>query len=202
MNVRPYDQKQNFLFLPNLKDFLPENHEAHVINDVIERFDLAAFYHKIPNVGNPSFHPKLLIKIIFYGLFEGVTSSRILAKKCSSDVGYMFLAAMQKPDFRTICKFHINNIDGLIDLFSQIVMICKDLGLVGLEHISIDGSKFKANASPANLYDKDRAKKHLDKIKHEIKKRLEEMAQQDKLEDSVYGENASGYEMPEELRDL
>ncbi len=202
MNVRPYDQKQNFLFPPNLKDFLPENHEAHVINDVIERFDLTAFYNLIPKVGNPSFHPKLMIKIIFYGLVEGITSSRVLAKKCGSDVGYMFLAAMLKPDFRTICKFRINNIDGLIDLFAQIVMICKDLGLVGLEHISIDGSKFKANASAANLYDNDRARKHIEKIKYEIKKKLEEMAQQDKLEDGVYGENVSGYEMPEELRDL
>ncbi len=202
MNVRSYDQKQKFLLPPSLNDFLQDGHEAHVVNDIVEKLDLTVFYDKVPCVGNPGFHPKLMIKILFYGLVEGITSSRILARKCGSDVGYMFLAAMQKPDFRTICKFRVNNIDSLTGLFAQIVMICKDMGLVGMDHISIDGSKFKANASAANLYDKDRAQRHMDKIKQEIKKRLEEMNQQDKLEDLEYGKDVSSYEMPEELRDL
>ena len=202
MNIRSYNQNQKFLFPPSLNDLLPDNHETHVINDVVEKLDLTSFYNKVPDVGNPSFHPKLMIKIIFYGLVQGITSSRVLARKCGSDVAYMFLAAMQKPDFRTICKFRVNNIDGLIELFAQVIMICKDLGLVGMEHISVDGSKFKANASAANLYDKKRAGRHLVKIEQEIKQRLEEMEQQDKLEDQEYGEDISGYEMPEELRDL
>jgi transposase len=202
MNVRSYDQKQKFLLPPSLNDFLPDSHEAHVINDVVETLDLTSFYNKIPDVGNPSFHPKLMIKLLFYGLVEGITSSRVLARKCGSDVAYMFLAALQKPDFRTICKFRVNNINGLIGLFAQITMICKDMGLVSMEHISVDGSKFKANASAVNLYDKDRAGKHLADIEQEIKQRLEEMARQDKLEDQEYGENVSGYEMPEELKNL
>lgn len=110
MNIRSYNQNQKFLFPPALHDFLPDSHEAHVINDVVEKLNLVSFYDKIPNVGNPSFHPKLMIKILFYGMVEGITSSRVLARKCGSDVAYMYLAAMQRPDFRTICKFRTKHI--------------------------------------------------------------------------------------------
>ena len=107
MNLRPYNQNQLFLFPPRLRDFVPEDHECHIINDVVEKFDLTGFYRCVPEVGNPSYHPKLMIKTLFYALCNGLTSSREISKRCVTDTAYMYLAAMQKPNFRTVSKFRV-----------------------------------------------------------------------------------------------
>jgi len=200
MNVRPYDQKQKLLLPNDVRDFLSPAHEIHLVNDIIERFDLSSFYEAIPEVGNPSYHPKLMIKILFYGLVQGITSSRLLARKCCSDVAYMYLAAMQKPDFRTISKFRIRHLASISQLFAQVVATCQDMGLVSMDHIAIDGTRLKANASASELFDRERAVRHHDRLKDEIRKRLDHMGAQDALEDQLYGEDSSGYEAPPELR--
>jgi transposase len=175
MNVRPYDQNQKLLLPHDLRDFLPPEHEVHMINDIIERFDLSCFYEAIPEVGNPSYHPRLMIKILFYGVVQGITSSRVVARKCCLDVAYMYLAAMQKPDFRTISKFRIRHLLRILSLFAQIVTICQDMGLVSMDHIAIDGTRLKANASASELFDRERARRHQDRLKDEIRQRLEHM---------------------------
>jgi transposase len=199
MNTKPYNQKQQFLFPPRLQDFVPQEHDSHVINDIVEKLNFENFYDRVPDVGNPSYHPKLMIKIIFYGLSNGLTSSREIAKRCCTDTAYMFLAAMQSPNFRTISKFRLKYCDEIGDLFVQIVQLCHELGLISLKHISIDGTKIKANASASQLYDVERAKKEQKKLKEVISKKLEEMEAQDEAEDEVYGQNNSGYQLPEDI---
>lgn len=200
MNVRPYNQKQQFLFPPRLQDFVPENHECHIINDVVEKFELKSFYRRIPEVGNPSFHPKLMIKVLFYALCNGLTSSREISKRCTTDTAYMYLAAMQKPNFRTISKFRVKYMEEIAELFVQIIQLCDELGLVSLSHIAIDGTKIKANASSNNLYDKKRAENEQEKLKKHLADKLEEMNVQDLAENEIYGEDNSGYELPDDLK--
>jgi len=201
MNIRPYNQKQQFLFPPRLQDFVPQDHESIVINDIVEKFSLEDFYRRIPEVGNPSYHPKLMVKIIFYALSNGLTSSREIAKRCCTDTAYMFLAAMQQPNFRTISKFRLKYADEIANLFVQIILLCQQLGLISMEHISIDGTKIKANASGSQLYDMERAENERKRLKEAISTKLEEMNAQDIADDEIYGPENSGYQLPDDIKD-
>jgi len=135
-----------------------------------------------------------MLKIIFYAYAKGLFSSRKIAEAVKENLPFIFLAAWQKPDFRTISDFRKNNIKELDILFAQIVQLCKQLGMVKLGHVAIDGTKIKANASDARTYDSDR-------IEKEIKRWLEQAEAIDQQEDRLYGPDKTGNEIPEDIRD-
>jgi len=89
----------------------------------------------------------MMLKILFYGYAMGERSSRVIAHRLKSDVAYMYLSALQQPDFRTTNRFRKDNIDILKGLFVQIVRLCIEMGMVSVGTIAIDGTKLKANAS-------------------------------------------------------
>jgi transposase len=189
MNVRDYNQDQGILFPPHLREFLPDVHQAVVINDVVETLDLSCLYQKVSPEGNPAYHPKMMLKILIYGYANGIFSSRRLQKALGESIAFIYLAAWQKPDFRTISDFRKNNLAELQDLFGQVVDMCTRLGMVSLGHIAIDGSKFKANASDKRTYDKKRISKAIDKL-------LKQADKEDSREDRLFGSGSGGDEIP------
>ena len=193
MNVREYNQRQTLLFPPQLKDFLPDDHPAMIINDIVETLDLSCLYRKIPSEGNPSYHPKLMLKILVYAYANGIFSSRKIQTAVQESVAFIFLAAWQHPDFRTISDFRKNNLAEFKTLFKQVVTMCKRLGMVSLGHVAIDGSKFKANASDKKTYDKKRIKDAIDKM-------FEQADQVDRQEDRIFGPENDGNQVPKEVR--
>ena len=108
----------------------------------------------------------------------------------------MYLSGMQKPDFRTISDFRLNKRKYIENCFEQVLMICKELGLFSLGHISIDGSKIKANASKKTTKNQE----ELNRCENEVKKILDQAEEIDEQEDEKYGKEKSGYAMPEELK--
>src|SRR5450759_4379036 len=138
-------------------------------------------------------HPRLLIKILLYGYMINIRSSREIHKMTHTDTAVMYLAAMQHPDFRTICRFRSSHLDSIKDVFSQVVTVCKEMGMLGVGKISLDGTKIKANASVKQSKDADALDKEIDKI-------LKESIEIDKAEDEMYGDSTP-YEMPKELVD-
>lgn len=193
-NVKPYCQKQSLLFPPNLLDFIEHDDLCMVIDDVVNTLDLSCLYRKVPKQGNTSYHPKMMLKVLFYAYASSVFSSRNIDKALGENLSLIYLAAWQRPDFRTINNFRHNNLKELGDLFVQIVCLCKKLKMVDLGHISIDGSKFKANAADRQTYNQSR-------IEKEVKSLLEKAARKDEEEDALYGPDNSGNELPEEIRD-
>ena len=193
MNVREYDQHQTLLFPPHLKDFLSDDHPAMIINDIIETLDLSCLYRKVPSEGNPSYHPKMMLKILVYAYANGMFSSRKIQAAVQESVAFIFLAAWQQPDFRTISDFRKNNLDDFRALFNQVVTMCKRLGMVSLGHVAIDGSKFKANASDKKTYDKKRINDAIDKL-------LEQADQIDRQEDCIFGPENDDNQVPEQVR--
>jgi transposase len=193
MNVRDYNQDQGILFPPHLREFLPDVHQAVVINDVVETLDLSCLYQKVSPEGNPAYHPKMMLKILIYGYANGIFSSRRLQKALGESIAFIYLAAWQKPDFRTISDFRKNNLAELQDLFGQVVDMCTRLGMVSLGHIAIDGSKFKANASDKRTYDKKRISKAIDKL-------LKQADKEDSREDRLFGSGSGGDEIPVEIQ--
>ena len=156
MNVKDYDQNQNLLFPPHLRDFIPNDHEAVVINDIIETMDLNCFYKKLSKEGSQAYHPKMMFKILAYAYANGIFSSRKIHKALHESVAFIYLAAWQKPDFRTINDFRKNNLTEFHMLLNQLIHMCDRLGMISLGHLAVDGSKFKANASDRKTYDKKR----------------------------------------------
>ena len=187
-----YDQKQQFLLPLNLEEFVPEDHISRIINDLIDLVDINAIESTYSEEGCPAYHPRILLKILFYGYLINIRSSRKINHMTQTDTAFMYLAAMQKPDFHTICRFRSTHLDAIKEIFSQVVTYCKEMGLIG-SSISIDGTKVKANASPRQSKSSDAIEKEIDKI-------LRESIETDELEDEIYGDSTP-YRMPEELVD-
>ncbi len=158
-NVRPYNQDQMQLFPPSVQSLIESDALCMVVNDVVKTLDLSCLYEKLSTEGNPAYHPAMMLKIYFYAYARGVFSSRRIAQALKENIAFIFLAAWQKPNFRTISDFRKNNLKELGLLFAQIVQLCRQLGMVKLGHIAIDGTKIKANASEANTYDRERIEK-------------------------------------------
>ncbi|AKB34596.1 Mobile element protein [Methanosarcina siciliae C2J] len=187
-----YDQKQQFLLPFNLEEFVPENHIARVLNDIIDVIDINSIESTYSEEGCPAYHPRLLLKILLYGYLINIRSSRKIEQMTQTDTAFMYLAAMQKPDFHTICRFRSTHLGPIKEIFSQVVTFCKEMDLIG-SSISIDGTKVKANASPRQSKSSDALEKEIDKI-------LKESIETDKHEDEIYGDSTP-YQIPEELVD-
>jgi transposase len=200
LNVRSYNNKDKLLFPASIGDYLPKNHLAWVIDEVVEQLDLGSLYKKVPPVGNPSYHPKMMLKILFYGYATSNFSSRKIAKGLDTDVAFIFLSGMQKPDFRTISDFRKNNLEEISNLFVQIVRLCKKLGLVGLGHISLDSTMIKANASREKALNREELILEEQAINKKIKELLDSAQRIDDEEDKLFGKDKRGDEIPRELR--
>ncbi|MBW2741601.1 MAG: IS1182 family transposase [Deltaproteobacteria bacterium] len=197
---KKYDQKQQFLLPLRLERFVPENHIARILNDVIEAVDTTAIESTYSEDGSPAYHPRLMLKILLYGYMINIRSSRNIQKMTCTDTAFMYLAAMQQPDFRTICRFRASHLDSIKDVFAQVVIVCKDMGMLGAGKVSIDGTKIKASASVRQSKDVDALDKEINKIRNEIDKILEESIEIDEEEDEKYGDSTP-YQMPEEFVD-
>lgn len=190
---KKYDQKQCFLLPLSLDDFVPPGSPARTVSEVVDLLDLSAFEAEYSVLGQHAYDPRMMLKILFYSYFNGVTSSRAIADKLCSDTVYMYLSGMQHPDFRTLCRFRTMHKEGMELVFKQIVQFCMDLGMVGLGNVCFDGTKIKANASRKKTKD-------MKAVEKEIKKLLDESVEVDEVEDRVYGEGTP-FEMPPDLRD-
>ena len=190
---KKYDQKQQLLFPPSLDDFVPMDHVARTIDSIVERLDLSCIISRYSEEGQPAYHPRLMLKVLFYAYSQGITSSRMIEDCLRRDAVFMFLAAMQKPDYRTVCLFRTKYLDCVVLLFRQILQVCMEMDMVGLVNVSIDGTKIKANASRKRSKDKDQ-------IDREIKRWMEAAERVDDEEDDLYGDG-SPFKLPRELVD-
>jgi transposase len=195
---KPVNNEQLYLLPPSVEDFIPAGHLARVINDVVETIDVKAIETKYSSLGQKSYHPHLLLKLLFYGYSTGIRSGRKIASACEQDTAFMYLAAMYKPDFRTINDFRKNNIEFIEQSFVHIVQLCKGLGMCKAGMIILDGTKLKANASAEKTKSKEKYEQWLERIDTDIKIILDEAAQTDEAEDKEYGDSR-GDELPKGL---
>ena len=87
-NVKPYNQDQMDLFPPSVKSLIDEDHLCNIINDVVDMLDLSALFKKLPREGNPSYHPAMMVKILFYAYAKGLFGSRKIAAALKEDLGF------------------------------------------------------------------------------------------------------------------
>jgi transposase len=134
---------------------VPENHQARIINDVVDTMDLSPLLPGYEGGGAPAHHSAMMLKVA-YVYSRHIYSSQNTTQELKTDTAFMFLSALQSPDFRTICLFRAEHADVLPDLYVKVVRLCAPLGMVGLRHIAFDGTKLKANASVRHTRDRDR----------------------------------------------
>ena len=145
----PYLPDQDFLLPPSLKEWLPEGHLAYFVNDTVDSLDLVAFHARYAagGAGNQPFDPAMMVKVLIYSYATGVFSSRKIARKLHEDVAFRVLAAANYPAHRTIRDFRAFHLKELGELFVQVVRLAREMGLVKLGTVAVDGTKVKANAS-------------------------------------------------------
>ena len=199
---KPYDLDQPYLLPPDLRSWLPEGHLALFVSDVVDELDLSAIldeYERGDGRGYPPYHPVMMVKLLVYGYCTGKTSSRKLEKATWEEVPYRVLSGNQQPDHDSLADFRQRHLKALAALFLQILKLCQEAGLVKLGHVSVDGSKVKANASKHKAMSYQRMSETEERLVKEVAALLAEAEAVDKAEDAQYGKGKRGDELPDEL---
>ena len=180
----PYLPDQDFLLPPTMREWLPEGHLAYFISDTVDSLDLAAFHARYAKDGprNQPFHPAMMVKLLIYGYATGVFSSRKLARKLHEDVAFRVLSAGNFPAHRTLSDFRAFHLKELGDLFVQVVRLAREMGLVKLGTIAVDGTKIKANASRHKAMSYERMLKAEAELRAQIKALLDRAKAADEAE--------------------
>jgi len=198
---RPYEPDQIFLMPASLREWLPGNHLAYFVSDVVGQLDLSAITARYAREerGYPPYHPAMMVKVLLYAYCTGVASSRKIEKHLCEDIAFRVLAANNTPDFRTISDFRKDHLKALAGLFLQVLRLCQKTGLVKLGHVALDGTKVKANASKHKAMSYKRMKEEESRLESEVMELLKKAEVVDEEEDQRYGKNKRGDELPKEL---
>lgn len=195
------DRKQMLLLPPCLLDWLPEGHLARFLIDMVEQLDLSAVYNTYGDKrGQPPYDPAMMVCLLLYAYCVGVPSSRKIEKKTHEDIAFRVIAANRHPDHDSICDFRKRHLKALAALFVQILRLCQEAGMVRLGHVSLDGTKVKANASKHKAMSYERMKKSKEELEKEIEELLTKAEAVDEAEDKKYGKGKKGLDLPEELQ--
>src|ERR1035437_8755360 len=198
----PDDVNQSLLSPPSLHDLLPEGHFARFLVDVVSALDLSAIYASYEakdGRGQSAYAPAMMVRVLLYGYATGVYSSRRMEAKTYDDVAFRYLSADAHPDHDTLAEFRKRHLEALAGLFTQALLLCEKAGLVKLGHVSIDGTKIKANASKHKAMSYARMGETEQRLKAEIEALLKQAEDVDAAEDAQYGKGKRGDELPEEL---
>ena len=197
---RPYEPDQLLLLPPSLQEWIPDGHLSRFIHDLVDTLDLSAIEDTYREErGYPPYHPRMMLKVLLYAYATGVYSSRRIAEKLTDSVALRFLAAGNAPDFRTISEFRKRHGVALNGLFDQVLLLCREAGLVKLGRVAVDGTKVKANASKHKAMSYGRMKQKETETRRIVRALLARADAADREEDARYGPDKSGYELPAEL---
>ena len=196
---RSYDQNQPFLLPPSLHDFVDERHPAHLVNDLVDQLDLSALEERYGNLGQPAYHPRLMLKVILYGFTVGIFSSRKLERACQENLAFKYVAGMETPVFRTFIEFRGRHRDDMKAVFVQTAKLARALGLARLGAVALDGSKVDADTSKHKAMSYGRMQEEEAKLQAEIEQLLKAAEATDEQEDQEHGPDSDGYRVSEEL---
>jgi len=170
-------------FLDYIETVIPKDHLCRLVKEVVFSLDTEAIEANYSFLGQRTYHPKLLLSVLFYGYATGVRSSRKIKEKCLSDHFYIYLMQCYTPDHRTISDFRKDNLKEIERYFVDIVRIFSKLGYTSVGKIYLDGTKIKGNASAKRTKDRAGFEKWLSEIEEEIAAVLKEAETIDNQED-------------------
>ena len=182
---------QVLLMPPSLRDWLPSEHLAWTVLEAVAEMNLSSFYgaYRDDGHGRPAYDPSMMVALLLYAYARGNRSSRGIERECQEDIAYRVIAANLVPDHSTIAEFRKRHEGALAELFTEVLSLCKEAGLVSVGAIAVDGTKVHANASNHSNFDYGQI----------ARKILAEADRIDREEDELYGDGR-GDELPEQLR--
>lgn len=186
-------REQQLLFPPSIQDWLPEKHLARFVVDIVSQLDLRPLAEAYAGKGLKAYHPEILLSLLFYGYATGVFSSRKIEKETYDSVAFRFISANTHPDHDTIASFRKRFLEQLKPLFVHILMLAREMGLLKLGKVSLDGTKVKANASKHHALSWG----HACKLEQQLRDEVEELIRLAEQADST--EMPDGMDIPEEL---
>ena len=180
------DLDQSLLMPPSLHDWLPENHLARFVADLVDTLDLSAFYRSYEEKdgrGQAAYPPVMMVRLFIYGYCTGVVSSRQIEKRTYEDVAFRYLSADSHPDHSTVSEFRKRHLGALAGLFVQALRLCQKAGLVKLGHVAVAGSKVQGNASKHKAMSYGRMCESEEKLAAEVDELLRQAEAVDAAED-------------------
>ena len=182
---KSYAQNEIALFPLTLEEMIPANHRARVVNAVIDRLDISAVEGMYKAGGTSIYHPRMLLKVITYAYLDNVYSGRRMETLLSENVAYMWLSGMNRPDFRTINLFRSKRLKGVFEgVFTQVVTMLNEEGLVSLDVQYIDGTKIESAANRYTFVWRKSVEKNKAKLEKKIRTVLAEVEEAVKSEDN------------------
>ena len=162
------DRDQAFLLPPDLRDWIPSDDLAHFVIEALERVEMRAFKVNHRGTGSAQYHPRMMLALLIYCYANGIFSSRRIERATHRDIGVRFVAANTHPDHDTIATFRRENFAAVAESFLQVLLLAKELKLVKVGVVSVDGTKIDANASKHRSVRYDRAGELVAQLKLEI----------------------------------
>jgi transposase len=193
-NFRELDRETRFLLPPSLNEWLPERHLARFVVEVVDALDLSAMVTSYRGTGSAGYHPALLLGLLVYGYANGVFSSRKLERATYDSVAFRFIAANDHPDHDTIATFRRRFLKEIEALFVRVLELAREMGLLKLGTVALDGTKIHANASRHSALSYEHATKIEAQLKAEVAELLARAEAADQAEVAV-----DGMSIPEEL---
>jgi transposase len=192
-HFRPLDRDTLLLLPPSLQDWLPEDHLARFVVDVIAKLDMEPIRSRYSGRGSAAYQPEMMIALLLYGYATGVFSSRRLERATYDSVAFRFITADQHPEHDTISDFRKRFLPQVKGFFEQLLLVASEAGLLKVGRVSVDGTKIKANASKNHALSYAYAKRLKVRLKREVDQlmKLAEKADKDDLPD--------GLDIPKEL---
>lgn len=195
-SYRPVDRGQAFLLPPDMADWLPKDHLAWFLIEVVGEMDTSVFHSRQARAkasqGRAGFDPDMLVTLLLYAYAHEVRSSRQIERLCTDNVAFRVICAQDVPDHSTIARFRSEHEQAFKALFEQVLIVCAKAGLGRVGSIAVDGTKIAANAA----LDANRTE---DKLRAEIERKVEEIvgaaAAADAAEDALFGDQR-GDELP------
>ena len=192
-NFRTIDRQTGFLLPPSVDEWLPEKHLARFVVEVIEGLDASAMSSAYRGSGSASYHPRLLLGVLIYGYATGVFSSRKLERATYDSVAFRFIAANDHPDHDTIAAFRRRFLKEIEALFVQVLLLAREMGLLKMGTVALDGTKIHANASKHSALSYE----HAGKIEAQLKAEVAELMA--KAEAADKADLPDGLSIPDEL---
>jgi transposase len=189
----PVSRQQQYLLPPSIDEWLPENHLARFIAEVIDQLDLSQLTRRYTGRGSAAHHPSVLLALLVYGYATGIFSSRKIERATFDSVAFRFLSADTHPDHDTLANFRKTFLVELEDLFVQVLSLAQAMKLVKLGQISLDGTKIKANASKHKALSYG----HIEKLEAQLREEVQALLQ--KAAEADQAEAHDGLDLPGEL---
>jgi len=193
-NFRPVDRQTAFLLPPSVDEWLPEDHLARFIVEVVDCLDLRVMETGYAGRGSAAYHPSLLLSLLIYGYATGVFSSRKIERATYDSVAFRFIAAGSHPDHDTLAAFRRRFLNELADLFVQVLEVAQEMKLLKLGTISLDGTKIHANASRHSALSHG----HIEKLEAQLKAEVQELLAL--AEQADQSQVPDGVSLPEEIQ--